>query len=150
LIPETGIRASLNQIKIFMTLSEIKKQKETSIDELFKSCGVFFAFSNEQFHKNKTPLQEGEKYVSIGGGGYCPKSKREALLNGFESINKTFKEAIKSNKQRQAHILYELQNHEAFYTGSIEETMDALGTDYTEDEVKTVFRKNREKELERI
>jgi hypothetical protein len=131
-----------------MNLQEIKKHKQDSMDVLFKTCGVFFAFSNQQFQENKTPLQEGEKYVSIGAGGYCPKSKAKTLLDGFEAINETYKAAIKANKQRNAEILYELQNHEAFYTGSIEETMDALGEDYTREEVQAVYRKHRDKELE--
>jgi len=131
-----------------MTLSEIKQQKEKTMNELFKTCGVFFAFSNEQFNENKTPLQEGEKYVSIGAGGYCPKSKAKILMDGFDAMNKAYKDAIKANKQRDANILYELQNHEAFYTGSIEDTLAALGSDYTRDEVNAVYRKHRDKQLE--
>ena len=48
------------------TLIEIKKEYEEKRTEFFKDCGLFWAFSNKQFFENKTPLQEGEKYVSIG------------------------------------------------------------------------------------
>ena len=113
---------------------------------LFKTCSVFFAFSNQQFQENKTPLQEGEKYVSIGAGGYCPKSKAKQLADGFEAIDKAYKDAIKGNKQREANILYELQNHEAFYTNSIEDTLEALGEDYTKEEVQNVYRKEYKKQ----
>jgi len=130
------------------SIGEIKQDKENSISELLKTCSVFFAFSEQQFKENKTPLQEGEKYCSIGAGGYCPKSKAKQLADGFEAIDKAYKEAIKANKAREANILYELQNHEAFYTGSIEATLDALGEDYTKEEVTAVYRKNRDKELE--
>jgi len=43
------------------TLHEIKAEKETKVSELIKKCLMFFAFSNEQFAENKTPLQEGEE-----------------------------------------------------------------------------------------
>ena len=116
------------------------------MDVLFKTCSVFFAFSNQQFQENKTPLEEGEKYVSIGGGGYCPKSKAKQLADGFEAIDQAYKAAIKGNKQREANILYELQNHEAFYTNSIEDTLEALGEEYTKEEVQNVYRKEFKKQ----
>lgn len=121
------------------TIPEIKKEQATKLSELFKECGVFFAFSNEQFAENKTPLQEGEKYASIGAGGYLPKSKSPTFINGMAQLNKWYKAEIKANKGREAHILYELNNHEAFYTHDIEDTLECLGTGYSREEVMKVF-----------
>jgi hypothetical protein len=126
-----------------MNIAEIKKQKEANFNKLITDCKVFFAFSNEQFAKNKTPLQEGEKYISIGAGGYMPKSMVDAFRAGSKQIEKDYKEAIKAHKQRKENILYELNNHEAFYTNDIEETLEALGSDYTRSEVMEVFKKSK-------
>ena len=110
-----------------MKHAEIKQKYQEKLSELFKDCGVFFAFSNEQFEKNKTPLQEGEKYVSLGAGGYLPKSKLDAYINGMKGLNKWEKEEIKKEKKGiEEHILYELHNHECFYTCDIGDAMDVL------------------------
>lgn len=126
-----------------MKYQEIKDKKQADYNALFTACGVFWAFSNEQFAEGakKNPLQPGEKYVSIGGGGYLPKHNVEKLMQGTKEIDATFKAEIKDAKARETHILYELNNHEAYYTGTIEDTMDALGDDYTAEEVQAVFKK---------
>lgn len=128
------------------TIPEIKHEQETKLSELFKLCGVFFAFSNNQFDENKTHLQEGEKYVSIGAGGYLPKGKAKLFADGIDDLDKWYKAEIKANKARKAHILYELNNHEAYYTHDIESTLECLGEDYTREEVLKVFR-NRKAEI---
>lgn len=128
------------QPQIMKTLTEIKAEKQASLDSLLNTCGVFFAFSDEQFEKNKTPLKDGEKYVSIGAGGYMPKSKVDAFLQGTEQIEKVFKLEIKNTKDlRRQNIAYELANHEAYYTGEISDTLDALGEGYTAKEVWKVY-----------
>lgn len=126
------------------TLQSIKKEQQNRVNDLLTNCLVFWAFSNEQFAANKTPLQDGEKYVSIGGGGYMPKGKVDAYLNGMKEINKWFKAATKPAEIRKAHILYELNNYEAFYTGDIEDTMNALGSGYTAAEVWAVYHEKAE------
>lgn len=128
-------------------IQEIKKEKQEKTDKLITDCLVFFAFSNEQFVKNKTKLEEGEKYVSIGAGGYMPKSKVDSFTNGLAEINKTYKAEIKANKgARRANIVYELANHEAYYTGDITDTIVALGSGYTRKEVLKIY--NEEKIVE--
>ena len=114
-----------------------KRQKE--IEKLMEECAVFWAFSNKQFEENKTPLQDGEKYVDIGGGGFMPKHNVDTYINGMKKIAKDFKKAMKDEKARKAHIQYELNNHEAYYTRNIDSTMDALGDDFTREEVLSVF-----------
>jgi hypothetical protein len=100
-----------------MDLHELKQQQEQANSILFKECGLFFAFSNEQFAENKTPLKEGEKYVSILGGGYVPKGNLDKLLNGLEANRKAYQKAVKANNLRLKQIAYEFANHECFYTG---------------------------------
>lgn len=124
-----------------MTIEEIKKEAQNKFSALFEECGVFFAFSNEQFEENKTPLQEGEKYVSMGAGGYMPKSKVEDYLNGSAEITKWEKSEIKKEKDGvEKHILHELYNHECFYVNSIE---DVLWLPYPRKKIMDVFNKNK-------
>jgi hypothetical protein len=122
------------------TVQELKRQQDQQLSALFKECGVFWAFSEEQFHANKTPLQEGEKYVSIGAGGYLPKGSVSKFSEGMERIRKEHNAAVKaSRKLRRDLIAYELRNHEAHYTGDITDTMEALGKGYSVKEVRKVY-----------
>lgn len=123
----------------------IKKQAQEKLTVLFNECGVFFAFSNEQFQENKTPLQDGEKYVSIGAGGYMPKSKVDDYISGSKLINKWEKAEIKKLKDgKEQHILHELKNHECFYTCDIEDAANVLP--YPKKDIWKVYLKHKEKE----
>lgn len=117
-----------------------KRQEKTS--QALKDNKVFFAFSDKQFEENKTPLEEGDKYVSLGMGGYCPKKNVDEFFEDMKGINQWFKDSVKDNNLREELIAFELSNHEAYYTGEIEDTMEALGSEFTEEEVWEVFRKN--------
>jgi len=121
------------------TVNEIKAEKQKAIDGLITSVGMFFAFSNEQFENSKTPLTEGDKYVSFGAGGYLPKSRVKEFLAGMEATEAIYKDAIKSNKQRRALIADELSNYECYYTGDISDALNALGEGYTREEVIQVY-----------
>jgi hypothetical protein len=124
-------------------IHELKQMVDEKQSAIFKKYGVFFAFSDEQFEKNKTPLEDGDKYVRLFGGGFCPKSKAKEMIQALEDAHKWYQEQINSGKLREEHILYELNNHEAFYTGEIGDTLEALGDDYTAEEVFEVFKANR-------
>lgn len=131
------------------TYQEIKAEKEARVSQILKDCKVFFAFSNEQFVENKTELQEGEKYVSIGAGGYMPKSQVENWLKGWEELKKWEKAEMKGQKEMQeAEILDELRNHECFYACSIEDVLDLFKGKYTAKRIQAVYNKHREKEMQ--
>ena len=101
---------------------------------------MFFALSNEQFATKKTPLQEGENYVSIGAGGYMPKGNVDKYLNGSKEIKKWYKAEMRATKgMRVDNIKYELANHECYYTGEIQDAIDALGKGYTYKEVFKIY-----------
>ena len=123
----------------YMNLEDLKQQKQDRVTALINECSMFFAFSNEQFNESKTPLKEGEKYLSLGAGCYMPKGNIDKWLSGTDEIDKWFKDAVRENKLRRANIEYELRNHEAGYTGEIDDTLSALGEDYTPEEVKQVL-----------
>ena len=53
---------------------KIKKERQNKLSAAMEEVGMFFAFSDTQFEESKTPLIEGDKYLSIGSGTYLPKS----------------------------------------------------------------------------
>jgi hypothetical protein len=127
------------------TIQELKQQQTIKHSELFKECSLFFAFSNEQFTENKTPLQEGEKYVSIGAGGYLPKSKLPLLDKGLKEIKNWYKSEVKKSKNWESEILYELNNYECFYVNDITDAYNVLKDRYSLKQVQTVYYKNKER-----
>ena len=121
--------------------------------ENFKKNGVFFAFSKSQFAEQ---ADRSKKYVSIGGGGYCPAENANQAIDDLndshakgieldkahhEELAKyrfdkselaktmTYQEAIKQGETESgAYIIVarELWNHEAFYTCETESTKETL------------------------
>lgn len=129
-----------------MKYTTIKNEAQEKYSALNDECGLFWAFSNEQFAegKKKNPVKEGERYTSIGSGGYLPSKNVDKWLKGMKAIEAWQKAEIKKAKTEEV-ILYELNNHEAFYTGTIEDAMPVLADlGYTEEQVKAVYHKNRE------
>lgn len=128
------------------SLGELRQEQENKISELNKKVGLFWAFSNKQFDENKTPLKEGEKYVSIGGGGYMPKGNVEEFLKGHKDIDKWYKAEVKNNKAEEKEIIYELYNHECFYTGDITTVVELFEGRYSEEKIRELYLKERKKE----
>jgi hypothetical protein len=122
-----------------MTIQELKQQQSEKMTEILKGNNIFFAFSDKQFQENKTPLKEGEKYASLFGGGFIPSSNIESYKKQSEDLQTWFLNSVKENNLIESHILYELNNHEAFYTYDIEQAFNSLP--YSRDEVQKVFNK---------
>lgn len=101
----------------YESLGQIRKEREDRMSALIKDTGVFFAFSNKQFEENKTPIAEGEKYASIGGGGYLPSKNKQAFRDGIDAIDAWYDAAVTESGFEDEEIVYELHNHECFYTG---------------------------------
>jgi hypothetical protein len=127
------------------SVAELKEERQNKNSELFNKVGLFWAFSNEQFNTSKTPLKEGEKYVSIGAGGYLPKGNVDELLKGLEEIKKWYNGEIKKNKAEEAEIIYELHNHECFYTNDITDVVEMFKDTYSEDLIIKIYCKERKK-----
>lgn len=101
-------------------LQDYMNAKQT---ELFDKTGSFFAFGMQQFNEAK---KEGVKYVSLGAGLICPKENVNELLSGLKKISKqAIKKDLKENG-KEGIIRRELNNYECFYTGSIDEAVEAL------------------------
>jgi len=127
------------QTKIMKSIGELKKERQSKNTELFNKVGLFFAFSDKQFEEGKTTLKEGDKYVSIGGGGYLPKSNVDELLNGLEAIKSWYNSEVKKNKAEEKEIAYELNNHECFYTNDLSDVYQIFEGTYTKEQINKVF-----------
>ncbi len=106
--------------------------------ELFKELGVFFAFSDEQFAKEKKANVE---YCSVLGGGDCvPVENAKEFRRRLSAIHHEQKEHKIATMGIDKIIESELVNHEAYYTGEIDETVEALGFyNVTYEQVKKVY-----------
>lgn len=101
-------------------LQEYMEDRQTA---LFEETGAFFCFSKKQFDEGK---KEGVEYVSMGGGMVCDKKHAKKLHDGLEIIwNESIAQDLAENT-KEGVIRRELSNHEAYYTGSIESTLEAI------------------------
>ncbi|MDR1699565.1 MAG: hypothetical protein LBR68_00015 [Lachnoclostridium sp.] len=126
-----------------MTIADIRKEQESRLSNLFKTLGIFFAFSTEQFNSQK---KEGVTYVSAGSGMIIPKDKVEDFKKGFSLMNKEINQLYEKFIPMDDYILCELYNHEAFYTGDLEDSFEAIILHYpdcTMEDVERVFYKKR-------
>ena len=120
--------------------------------ELFKEKKVFFAFSDKQVKEGmaKINASDRKKLTSLGSGMICPKTNAEQVIQGLDDIYRDcIKQDIKENGIDKI-ILRELCNHEAFYVGDINETIDIL-KDYpgiTARDIKIVYLENFKKYTE--
>lgn len=122
--------------------SKIEKEAEDKLTKLFEQFGAFFAFSNEQFDKQK---KEGVKYVNYGAGLLLPKENVDKFTLEFNKITDWKIEELKKIDP-EIMIEYELSNHEAYYTGEIEDAFDSLKQyGFTIAQVRAVYKKTKHK-----
>lgn len=125
-------------------LSDYVQDEQT---KLFKRLWIFFAFGQNQFDEQK---KEGVEYVWLWISGMCcPKENAKEFLEQHEKlIEAGIQQDIKENWIEKI-IERELINHEAYYTGEIEDTIDALSSyDVSYEQVKEVYRNTYEKNSE--
>lgn len=115
-----------------------------SIPLYVEDVKMFFAFSNEQFNKNKTPLKEGEKYASIGAGAYMPASNLPLYKDCMIEIDNWYKSQVKSNNLRKKEIEYQLNNYECYYSGEIDDVINAM-PECSIEEIREVYQKTKRK-----
>lgn len=128
-----------------MKLQEILKQKEEKVSQLIEEVGMFFAFSNKQLEEGmkKHPLAEGDKYLDLGAGMFILKSNKEKEIQGFKDIEEWFVKTIDEYNLRETYILYEIYNHECYYTYDITDAVEKLKGFCTEEDIQNVFNKHK-------
>lgn len=137
-----------------MTYAELKTERQKRYDALFEKVGLFWAFGNEQFKEamEKHPVDDGFKYVSIGMGGYFPGQNKQAYVDGMSELNAWEKQAKKELKENEAAtesaILYELNNHECFYSCDLTEVIELFDGIYTPEQIRRVYKKHTNSRLQ--
>ena len=116
------------------TLNDYTSDK---ISAVLEKHGAFFAFSNAQFEEKRV---EGVEYVRNLNGMVMPKESKFQLI---KEINEIYAEGVKQDIAENGLTIIvkrELSNYECYYTGDIEDAVEAL-EDYgvTHEQVLTVF-----------
>lgn len=138
-----------NERGVDMEVRELKEEYTNKYNEELMKCGVFFAFGNEQFQENKTYKEDNNSsYISLGMGAYISEKDLEKYKNFCDIIAKDLKKDFITKVDKKDYILYELSNHECFYTGEIEDAHEVLKDyykDITLEEIRQVYRDNKER-----
>lgn len=109
-------------------------------------CNVFWAFGTEQFKegiaklKESGALLEGEKVTDIGAGGFMPSKNVKKYIQGHKDIDAEYKKMKKDEKAKKEYILYELHNHEVFYTGNINDFCSTYMNDIPKEDIISVYK----------
>lgn len=111
------------------------EQKKRHQAEYSAFEGIFFAFSTEQLKEGieKFGVNEDNKMVNIGAGGFVLKSRLQALKDMLSRHDTERKELRKDTNKLIDAIAYELANHEYCITYNVEDALRAL--DLTVDSV---------------
>lgn len=110
---------------------------DVKISAAMEKHGAYFAFSKKQFEEKQV---KGLKYVTDGSGMVCPKENYNQLI---KEMNEIYSEGVNQDITENglaAIVKRELANYECYYTGDIEDAVDAL-KDYgvTYEQVLTIF-----------
>ena len=119
---------------------EIDKEREVKYGAILKELGIFWAFSDNSFNEQRV---EGVTYVAGCFGECIPEQNVDEYLKRLKELGAETKKAFAENVDMDEYIAYELGNHEAFYTGEINDAMYAvLGyfPDVTEEDMWRVYR----------
>lgn len=123
---------------------KIKKIHQANIDKILDEYKVFWAFSKEQLEqgKMKTRISEDKDLVSIGMGGFCPRKNADKLFAQLDKEENRYNKELKKEKDaKEQAILYELNNHECFYTQNFSAVVEIFKSLYSKKDIATVFNK---------
>jgi hypothetical protein len=110
-----------------MRYAELRQKQQKRVDDL----PLGFAFSNKQFDEmiKKFDLEEGEKVVSIGMGGYIRKRDVDLVEKVLKQNEEELDEFLKDEVNLFDALVYELSNHEYNITYNQTSALKALGLD---------------------
>jgi hypothetical protein len=126
------------------TYQTIKAKQQKDYDELLTNHKVFWAFNQSQLEEGKAKIGvlDNKDLTSIGGGGFLPKANADAFMADMAKLSKAHTKELREAKQaKEEAILYELNNHECWYSGSIDPVVELFAGVYTKDDIKKVYLK---------
>lgn len=80
------------------------------------------------------------KLADIGSGGFIPSINLEKYIQGHKDIQKEYKKMKKDEKALNDYILYELHNHEVFYTHAIETFCTEYMSDVPREQILSIYK----------
>ena len=123
-----------------LSVWEIEEQLSQEVSKINKECGVFWAFDKKQYEKERTPLEEGDKYVRVLGGGLMPSKNVPMLKQKFKEWDALKEKLYKDNVTPEKEISYHLSNFECYYTGDITPAIIHFAGKYTEEQIYKVYK----------
>ena len=130
---------------------DLEAKKKELQDAIFEECKVFFAFGDQlRENKAKAGILDGEKIAPWMAGGFCLADKRKTLYDSLDKLIDAHSAARVRLNGLDSVILYELRNHECFYTGDYQDAYDALEhyEEVTLEEVERVYYANCDKYMD--
>lgn len=127
----------MEKTQIKKTITQIKTKWNTDMMELFESLGIFFAFSNEQYDKNK---KKGIDYVTDGQGLVIPKQNVRIYYDRLHAIIEEMKIELHKNVSMDEYIYYELESYRCFDSGNFREIFQLIETFYPQCTLKDIKR----------
>jgi len=125
-------------------MKSLSHYTEKAMTKVLDNNGAFFAFSDKQFDEGK---KEGVKYTTSGMGMIVPVENLKTLEKAIKEVVSTGIQQDIADNGEKAIIKRELANHESYYTGEIEQTIEALsGYNFTTEAIMKVFRVEQKKE----
>lgn len=125
-----------------MTIEQIHEEHQKKLSVMFEEFGVFFAFSKQQFEQSR---KEGVEYVRGVADMIIPKDNVKLVGQRLKLIHEEVTSLMREHIPMEKYILYELHNHEAFYTGEMDDVLELAKSYYpdcTLDDVYKVYRAN--------
>ena len=136
-----------------MQFNQAFKEYDTKANKELNKTGIFYAFSKEQFNKNKIPKDADNDFLHIGGGGYIHKTNKHKLDTYFNDTLPRLKQELTDNINITDLIEYELINHECYYTNDYTEIIDVVKSFYKNitdadliDKIKSVYQTHKQRE----
>lgn len=127
------------------TYNELKDDYKNKVDALINNHKGFFAFNNEQLNEGmkKHGINSRDELTSLSMGMLIPKTEAVAFMKNMEKATKDFNKSVKeADSEKENAILYELKNHECFYTGEIEEVVSLFDGTFSHEDIRKVYLKH--------
>lgn len=119
------------------TINEIREEQQKKLFELFKSLGIFFAFNQAQFNKQK---KEGIDYIPGAYGMVLPKEITKDFDKEYAKLTNEKIAEFNANVPMDDFICHELWSHECFYHGDYLEIFERVKAYYPQCKVEDIER----------
>lgn len=116
-----------------MKFRDAYREYDKRVNLELDKTGIFYAFDEIQFNKNK-PIKDAKdsEYLSVGYGAYIHKKDKDKLTKYFNEIAPQLKKELVSKVNIEDFIYYELINYECYYTGDYTDILEVLKPFYTD------------------